>query len=239
MMNLSRARRAVLTATAVMFLSLSGLASAGALAGQTETTPPTEAPAPTEPPATQPPATEPPVTEAPPATDTTSSTTDEDTVRNDNLGSIVLIVILGLGLAAIIGALAGRRGSNAPQGAAGPSASSPKRELLANVRWLHDQLSPRLASEPPEWASQQWAADRYRVENLAVTAQTFSSGAGGGTWHRLSSAINDTVEALDACTATRGDPRATPEEIRHAVALLNENRTLLMRSAEVAASITH
>lgn len=209
------AMRRLLVVALVVVLGV--LVAAPAVA-QTDTTQP---PAPTEAPAT----TAPPATEAPSTTVPPSDGDDELTA-----GTLLLLIVVGLAIAAIIGAVVAGRGKDQPA----PATVSPKRDLLANVRWLHDQLSVYLLSGPGPQSSVQWQADRYRVQTMATTAEGYARGEGGAAWHRLSVAVSDVVAALDTATALRADPNADPASVSQAIAVVNQNRALLMQSAEVA-----
>ncbi len=147
------------------------------------------------------------------------------------------MLILGIGLIAIAAAWSGRRNA-APSGAGSPDAPQ-RRQLLANVRWLHDDVSVRVLSSQPLVASQQWEAVRFKVEGMASNANSLSSKAGGGTWHRLSQAITDTIAALDYVVSVRNDPTASPTTVAQATSLVGENRDILMRCAHVAAGTIH
>ncbi|MDH3705015.1 MAG: hypothetical protein OES57_03065 [Acidimicrobiia bacterium] len=210
---------AVLVATAIL-----GALAMGPLSAQTDTTQPpgTEAPA-----TTAPPSTEAPATTAPPGTVAPADSTDEIDV-----GTLMLLIVVGLAIAAIIGAVVAGRGKHDQTGVS--ATATAKRDLLANVRWLHDQLSIYLMSGPGPQSSVQWQADRYRVQTMAATAEGYASGEAGGAWHRLSVAIADVVAALDSATALRADPNADPAAVSHAIGVVNQNRALLMQSAEVA-----
>ncbi len=241
-MLLSRLGRSALAAICLLSVAV---ALAGCAEGQSDETQPTEAPATeapanTEAPAAEAPAnTEAPATEAPPAAEAPDTdaapTTAED--GNDNVGVALLLLFLGIVLAALIGALVGRRGNGGAQQPA--PAAAPQRDLLANVRWLHDQLSVQVTAGPPETAAQQWATDRYRVQNMATAANQYSSGAGGGAWQRLSQAITDTATALDHSTAIRTDAQASATAVAQAGSMVDQNRAVLMQAAEVAARTVH
>ncbi|MGI9601533.1 MAG: hypothetical protein ACR2QE_06600 [Acidimicrobiales bacterium] len=219
---------------AVLLVVVAGLVTGPVMAAAAQET--------TDPPATETPATDPPATEAPPADDgaTDSGTDSEGGDSDSNSGTIVLVAIIALAAIAIIAAmLFGRRGSSSPKAAA-PVArrSTPQTELLGNVRWLHDQLTLELLAAPGAQAQQRWAADRIRVQNMAIEAQQLATGEAAPVWQQVATSIGAVSTSLDTATSLRADPDTDPTLVNEAVAVVNRNRAQLMAAAETAGRYT-
>jgi hypothetical protein len=121
----------------------------------------------------------------------------------------------------------------APQAA--PAAPSPKRQLLGNLQWLHDQLSLELLTGSAEQASQRWATERSRTDNMAIQAQQIAAAGGGAVWQQLASSVSGLSASLDTAINLRADDQADPTIVREAVSVVNRKRSAMLQGINNAA----
>ncbi|MFV1990629.1 MAG: hypothetical protein ACC652_07795 [Acidimicrobiales bacterium] len=200
-----------------------------------DTAPPETAPPETAPPETAPPETNPPDDAAPP-----DSTAPEEPVDDGDSDSKILIALLIgaalVGVVAIVASLMGRDKTVAPAPQAAPTAPSPKRQLLGNVQWLHDQLSLELLTGSAEQAAQRWSSERVRVDNMAIQAQQIAAeGADTVTWQQLAGSISGLSSSLNTAIGLRSDEEADPTLVREAVEVVNRKRRGLLPLINAAA----
>jgi hypothetical protein len=186
-------------------------------------------------------------TTAPPATDPPTETTgapddggDETDETDDGDGNEKLLIALLIGGAlvggvALIASLLSRGGNSAPAAPAAaapvaPAPPSPKRQLLGNIQWLHDQLSLELLTGSADQASQRWASERGRTDNMSIQAQQIAAGGGGAAWQQLASSVSGLSAALDTAINLRADDQADPTIVSESVAVVNRKRSDLLRS---------
>ncbi|MDH3752547.1 MAG: hypothetical protein OEU32_01645, partial [Acidimicrobiia bacterium] len=155
---------------------------------------------------------------------------------DDNASTVLVAVLIVAFVVVLIVAfsLAGRRSKPTTAATRPVSTISPRRQLLGNVQWLHDQLSLELLSAPGEAAAQRWLTERPRVDSMAIACQQTAAAGGGPEWQQLAARISGVARSLDTAIALRADPAADPTLVHEAIDAVNRNRANLMRSAQTA-----
>jgi hypothetical protein len=216
----------VLVATGCGGDGLPGLvtdASSDAGAPGTGAAPATDAPQDTgAAPATDAPAT----TDAPETPDSGAPGTDTP-ATDDGSGSdvaiIVLIVVAVAALFAAIVAVTRRR----PKG----TTTDPRRQNLSTARWIHDQLSLEMLTQPPAAAQSRWNVERGRFDQLVIDLRATSpSQRNPAVWESLAAAVATLGSSLDTAVRVRATADADPDLAREAVAIANGHRSDLQRA---------
>ncbi|MFV1991645.1 MAG: hypothetical protein ACC652_12995 [Acidimicrobiales bacterium] len=170
----------------------------------------------------------------PPPDSTPDSTPEEPTDDGDGNEKLLVALLIGAGLVGIVAIIASLMGrsktapapATAPRQA--PAQPSPKRQLLGNIQWLHDQLSLELLTGSAEQAAQRWGTERGRADNMAIQAQQVAAGGGGAIWQQLAGSISALSASLDTAINLRSDDDADPALVREAVAVVNRKRSNML-----------
>ena len=160
---------------------------------------------------------------------------EDDGDGNGDVLIVVLVAVLAVLVLAALGMVFGGRRSRpaaAPAPAARAAAPSPRRDVLANVRWLHDQLSIELLGAAGPQAAARWRSERARVDNMAIACQGVAADGGGDQWRQLASAVSALAGSLDTATELRAQTEPDPSLVTEAMAVVDRNRAQMLTVAE-------